>query len=206
VSSSLEKLVEEIISESKTKADEIRKRGQSEANAAIEAARTEVIREADSIIRDSKSDVEAARNRIASQERQKARIAYLAEKNKVVQHVLKDVQARLLELVENEPSYRPFLLKAIARGVEAIPSEDVKVALCERDLKRFKSGKLLDDALAATQTRKKVIVVDRPIETAGGAVVTSQDGKTRVDCTLEGKLKLMEPQILTEISQILFAS
>ena len=206
MSSSLEKLVEEIISEGNTKADEIRRQAETEANAAIEAARTEAIREADSIIRDSRSDVEAARNRIASQERQKARIAHLAEKNKVVQDVLKDVQKRLLELVENERSYRPFLLKAIARGVEAIPSEELKVALCERDLKRFKSVGLLDDALAATRTRKKVTVVDQPIETVGGAVVTSEDGKTRVDCTLEGRLKLMEPQILAEISRILFVS
>ena len=206
MTSSLEKLVEDIIKESKAKAEKVRKDGQTQVEEAIAAGRTEAVRDADKLIQEAKAEAEAERNRIVSQERQKARIAYLTEKNRVLQEVLKDVRARLLEATGNESSYRPFLLKAITRGVDAVPSESVKVALCDRDLKRYKGRQLLDQALAATQTRKKAILSDEPLETIGGAVVTSEDGKMRADCTLEARLQLMEPQILAEITKILFAS
>jgi len=205
VSSNLEKLVDDIISESKAKAEEIRKAAAGQIEESIARARAEAVREADQINRDGLIESDAARNRRVSQEKQKARLAYLAEKNRVLREIEEEVQKRLVEFCQDEPSYRPFLLKAIAQGIEAVPSETVKVALSERDLRRFKRTKLLEDALAATQTSKKATLSDDPIETVGGAVATSQDGKIRVDCTLEKKLELIKPQLLAEISKILFA-
>jgi vacuolar-type H+-ATPase subunit E/Vma4 len=90
--------------------------------------------------------------------------------------------------------------------MEAVPSDAVKVALCELDLRRYGGSKLLEDALARTQTPKTVVLNREPIKTIGGAVVMSQDDKVRVDCTLEAKLELMKTQLLAEISRILFAS
>jgi len=206
VTSNLEKLVDDIISESKTKAEEIRKAAMGEIEESIARERAEAVREADQIIRDGLTESDAARNRRVGQEKQKARLAYLGEKNRVLGEIIQEVQKRLVEFCQDESYYRPFLLKAIAQGIEAVPSETVKVALSERDLRRFKRTKLLEDALAATQTNKKATLSDDPIETVGGAVVTSQDGKIRVDCTLEAKLELMKPQLLAEISKILFAA
>lgn len=206
MTSNLEKLVDDIISESKTKAEEIRKAAMGEIEERIARERAEAVREADQIIRDGLTESDAARNRRVGQEKQKVRLAYLGEKNRVLGEIIQEVQKRLAEFCQDESYYRPFLLKAIAQGIEAVPSETVKVALSERDLRRFKRTKLLEDALAATQTNKKATLSDDPIETVGGAVVTSQDGKIRVDCTLEAKLELMKPQLLAEISKILFAA
>ena len=206
MSSNLEKLVDDIISESKTKAEGIRKEAVSQIEESIARARADAVREADQIIRDGMAESDAAKNRRVSQEKQKARLAYLGEKNRVLRDIMEEVQKRLTEFCRDESSYCPFLLKAIARGIEAVPSESAKVALSERDLPRFKRTKLLEDALATTQTSKKATFSDEPIETVGGAVVTSQDGKIRVDCTLEARLELMKPQLLPEISKILFTT
>jgi V-type H+-transporting ATPase subunit E len=206
VSSNLKKLVDDIISESKTKVEGIRKEAVSQIEESIARARADAVREADQIIRDGMAESDAAKNRRVSQEKQKARLAYLGEKNRVLRDIMEEVQKRLTEFCRDESSYRPFLLKAIARGIEAVPSESAKVALSERDLPRFKRTKLLEDALATTQTSKKATFSDEPIETVGGAVVISQDGKIRVDCTLEARLELMKPQLLPEISKILFTT
>lgn len=206
MSSNLEKLVEDIIGESKARAEGIRREGLAQIEESIAKARAEALREADQITQDGKTESEAARNRRVSQEKQKARLAYLIEKNRVLDDVMKEVQTRLLSFFRDESSYRPFLLKAIAQGIEAVPSETVKVALCERDLRAFKRTKLLEEALAATQTAKKVTLNDEPIETIGGAIVTSQDDRIRIDCTLEARLQLTKPQLLAEISKILFSS
>lgn len=205
MSSSLEKLVEDIIKESQAKAEEVRKQGLSQVEETIAHAKAEAIREADQITRNVKAEADAVRNRVVSQARQKARLAHLAERNRIVREVLKDVRTGLLEFARDARAYRPFLLKAIALGVEAVPSESVKVALSERDLERFNGTKLFEDALFTAQSRtRKVTVSEEPIQTIGGAVVMSEDGKIRAHCTFEAKLELMESQLLAELAKILF--
>lgn len=206
MSSSLEKLVEDIIRESKTKAEELKKQALGQVEETLAKERADAVREADVIIRSAKSEADAERNRRVSQAKQQARLVYLAEKNKVVRGVLKDLRSALDQFARDDPSYRPFLLKSIAMGVEAMPSETVKISLSERDLKRFKGTKLLEEALATTRTPKKAVLSDEPIAGTGGAIVTSEDGKIRADCTIEARLELMAPQLLAEISRILFGS
>jgi len=204
LSSGLDRLVEDIMKEGREKAEAIRKEGLAQIQESIARARADTIGEADQITRNAKAECDAVVNRRVSQEKQKARLAYLAEKNRVLDEVMKEVQARLLEFCRNDSSYRPFLLKSIARGMESVPSEHIKVFVSQNDLRRYKRSKLLDDAVATTQTSKKAVFSDQPITTIGGAIASSQDDKIRVDCTLEARLGLTRPQLLAEISKILF--
>ena len=206
MSAGLETLVEDIMKENRVKAEEIRREGLAQIEDSVSKAKAEATREAEEIIRSTKTECDAVVNRRVSQEKQKARIACLTEKNKVLDDVMKEVDARLVELCLDESRYRPFLLKSIARGVEAIPSESVSVALSDTDLRRYKSSKLLEEVLAAVKTPKTAVFSNEHIQTVGGAVVTSQDGKVRVDCTLEAKRELTRTQSLAELSKILFTS
>jgi vacuolar-type H+-ATPase subunit E/Vma4 len=206
VSDGLDRLVEDILRESRTRAEEIRKNGLAQIEDRLATARAEASREADQITRNLKTECDAVVNRRVSQEKQKARLAYLEEKNKILNDVMKDVQASLLEFCRNDSSYRTFLLKSIAQGIDAVPVERVRVALSEKDIRRYKGTKLLEDALSIMHTTKIAVLSDEPIETTGGAVVTSQDNKVRADCTLEARLELMRPQLLAEVSRILFPS
>lgn len=206
MSDGLNRLVEDIVRESRTRAEEIKKTGLAQIEDRLAGARAEATREADQITRNLRTECDAVVNRQVSQEKQKARLAYLAEKNRVLNDVMKDVQVRLLEFCRDDSSYRPFLLKSIAQGIDATPSDRVKVALSEKDIHRYKGTKLLADALSTIQTTKMAVLSDEPVETTGGAVVASEDDKVRVDCTLEARLELMKPQLLSEISKILFVS
>ena len=206
MSDGLDRLVEDILRESRTRAEEIRKNGLAQIDDRLATARAEASREADQITRNLKTECDAVVNRRVSQEKQKARLAYLEEKNKVLNDVMKDVQASLVEFCRDDSSYRTFLLKSIAQGIDAVPVERVRVALSEKDIRRYKGTKLLEDALSIMHTTKIAVLSDEPIETTGGAVVTSQDNKVRVDCTFEARLELMRPQLLAEISRILFPS
>lgn len=206
MSSNLEKLVEDILGESRAKAEELRRRGQDEVEERITREKAEAVREADQMIRNAKTEADASKNRLISQAKQKARLAYLDERNKIVHAVLEVVRTKLTAFIDDESSYHPFLLKAIARGAEAIPSEVVRIGLSERDLAKFGRTGLLKDAVATVRTTKRAVLSDEPVQTIGGVVVTSEDGRIRADCTFEARLKLMEPQLLAEISKILFAS
>ena len=206
MSANLDKLVEDIVKENRAKAEGIKREGLTQIESSLSKARAEAIRDADQITRNTKTECDAVVNRRVSQEKQKARLAYLTEKNRMLDDVMREAETKLVEFCRDESRYRPFLLKSIVRGMEAIPSEKVKVALSEEDLRRYRNSKLLEDALARMQTTKTAVLSDEPIKAIGGAAVTSQDDKVRVDCTLEGKLELMKTQLLAEISKMLFAS
>ena len=206
MSVNLDKLVEDILRESRAKAEEIKKEGLTQIEDHISKARTETTRETDLIARNTKSECDAVINRRVSQEKQKARLAYLTEKNNVLDGIMREVETRLVEFGRDDSRYRPFLLKSIMRGMEAIPSDRVKVALSESDLRRYRGSNLIETALAGTHTPKTAVLSDEPMKTIGGAVVTSQDDKIRMDCTLEARLGLMKTELLVEISKILFAS
>ena len=200
----MEKLVEDIIKESTTRSQEIRKQGLAGVEQSIREAQDYATREADQIAGGTRTETSAVRNRLTSREKQNVRLAYLAEKNRIVDEVLDDVKARLRDFTQDESSYRSFLVKTIARGLEATPSENVKVCLSKRDAQRFKDTKLLEEALTLAQVKKKIRFSDEPITTVGGAVLVSEDGKICTDCTFEAKLRLLHPQLLAEISRILF--
>jgi vacuolar-type H+-ATPase subunit E/Vma4 len=206
MSANLDKLVEDILKESRAKAEEIKKEALTQIEDSLSKAKADAIREADLISRNTKTECDATINRRVSQEKQKARLAYLAEKNNVLDDVMSEVQTGLVEFCRDDSRYRPFLLKLIVRGMEAVPSDAVKLALSESDLRRYRGSKLVEDALALMHTPRTVVLNDESVKTIGGAVVMSQDGKVRVDCTLEARFGLMKTQLLTEISRILFAS
>jgi len=206
MTTNLDRLVEDIFKEGRTKAEGIGKEGLAQIEDSISRAKTEVVREAEEIARKTKTECEAVINRRLSQEKQKARIAYLTQKNKVLDDLMKQVDSELVNLCSDDSRYRPFMVKSIARGVEAIPSEEVVVAMSDTDLRRYKGSKLLDEIIAAVKTPKIARNSDQTIETKGGAIVSSIDGKIRVDCTLEAKLELMKTQVLAEVSKILFSS
>jgi len=206
MSANLDKLVEDILKESRAKAEEIKKEGLAQIEDTLSKARADAVREADLIARNTKTECDAAVNRRVSQEKQKARLAYLTAKNNVLDDVMSEVQTRLVEFCCDDSRYRPLLLRWIMRGMEAVPSDAVMVALSESDLRRYGRSKLLEDALAKTQTPKKVVLNSESIRTIGGAIVMSQDQKIRVDCTVEARLGLMKTELLAEISRILFAS
>ncbi len=201
----LDKLVEEILKESRAKADEIKKEALVQVEDTVSRARAEAIRDADQIARSAKTECDAAVNKRASQEKQKARLIYLTEKNRVLDEVMKEVETKLVEFCRDDSRYRPFLVKSIVRGMVAVPSERMKIALSHADLLRYKGSRLLEDALGTVTTAKTAVLSDEPIATIGGAVVASQDDKVRVDCTLEAKRELMKIQLLVEMSRILFA-
>ncbi len=206
MSSGLEKLVDSIIEESRIKADEIRKQGHGECEQTLAKEKTEAVREADQISRQARAEAEAARNRLVSQAKQKARLEYLAAKNQLVRNVLNEVRGDLIRFVQNEHAYRGFLVKVIAQSIETIPSETVRVFLSDKDIRRFDPTSLIREACETVRTNKKVGPGDTAIDTLGGAVLTSEDGRIRADCTFEARLELMEPRLLTEISKTLFGS
>ena len=97
MSANLDKLVEDIVKESRAKAEEIKKEGLCQIEDSLSKARVEATREADQIARNTRAECAATVNRRVSQEKQKARIAYLSEKNRILDEIMKEVEKELVE-------------------------------------------------------------------------------------------------------------
>jgi len=205
LTSNLEKLVDEIIADGRAKAEEILKRGQNETEERVSREKAAAVREAEGIVRSALAEAEAEKSRLVSQATQKARLTYLAERNRILHELFGELRKELEQFAENDVAYRTFLMDSIARGAGALAIETVKVLVSETDLKRYEHTKLLDEALRKTRAVKQAGFGDDPVTKIGGAVVTSEDGKIRADCTIDARLELMQPQILAEISRALFS-
>ena len=205
MTSNLSKLIEEILAESRSKAEEIRREGQNEIEEEMSNAKTATTREAEQIVRSAMTEAEAVKNRLMSQATQKARIAFLAERNNILDDLFKELRNRLEGFTKDDKAYRTFLVDSIVRGMQTLPSETAKVFLSRTDLDRYAQTGLLEEALQKVKAVREASFGDAPIDKIGGGVVTSEDGKIRVDCTIDAKLELMRPQILAEMSRVLFS-
>ncbi len=107
-------------------------------------------------------------------------------KGELVDSVEKQVWAELLKVRKNKDAYAKLLHKLISTGAKALGSGDAIVYVRAED--RSLVGDLKDAKLA----RESVVC-------SGGAIITSADGRVRIDNTLEALLEEKRDAMRIEI-------
>jgi len=101
--------------------------------------------------------------------------------------------ARMREHAQDTEAYLKTLRGFIATAADTIEHDDLRIAANARDLK------LLNAHWARIQTalpeQVRVTLAEAPIETEAGVLVSSSDGRIRVDNTLEGRLARLRLRI-----------
>ncbi len=104
------------------------------------------------------------------------------------------LKQRMDTYLDDEESYFAVLKGYLAQGVRLIERERLVAQVNARDLKRLIES--WDDFAAATAAADKTVVLSRePLETVGGMLIRSEDGRIRVDNTFEGRLERLRPQL-----------
>jgi V/A-type H+-transporting ATPase subunit E len=122
----------------------------------------------------------------------------------LVQSVLEDVKSRLAQVAEDSELYLPLLKGYLARGAGAIERDDLVARVAARDLPRLapRWGEIVKE----TAPGKRVTLAPQPLETLGGVMLESADGRIRVDNTFEGRLERLQAEVHRAVSERLFAS
>jgi vacuolar-type H+-ATPase subunit E/Vma4 len=198
------RFTEDILSAAKQKAQVIANEAEAETERALEEARAHSAREAEDIVSSAKAEAESVKRRQISETRHKMKIHEQLEKSKILNEVLEQARKRIMDSVKDEGKYIPYLTGLIENGVREIGLDAVVVHLSGIDLKRVDKTKVERDIGKKLDRTVKIEWSKEPIETAGGAVISSTDGRTRIMSTLDQRLDALESKLLVEAGRILF--
>jgi vacuolar-type H+-ATPase subunit E/Vma4 len=197
------KFTEDILRGAGEKAESIIRDAEAETQHASDEAKIAIAREAETIVRNARSDADAVRRREISEARHRMKLREQQEKNKIVHDVLNQVQKRTSELAADEAKYSPLLTHLIEIGIRELGDTSAMVHLNKRDLARYAAS--VEHTIDQSSVRGvKVEFSKDPIETTGGAVISSLDGRIRIVNTLDQRFEALEPRMLIEARASLF--
>jgi V/A-type H+-transporting ATPase subunit E len=122
----------------------------------------------------------------------------------LVQDVEQRLEERMRRFTHDEPSYGNWLQALIVEAATQIERDLVLVSANARDHQRLFAR--WDDIASQLRPGQKGNLSEMPIETLGGVLVTSADGRIRVDNTFEGRLTRLRPRVQQVILERLLPS
>lgn len=199
------KFTEDILGAARRKADAILTEAEAEAGKALSEAKVNSAREAESVIASAKAEAEGVRRRHVSEVRHKAKILEQQEKSKILTEVLDQARKRIMDVVKDDAKYVPYLSGLIETGIREIGLDTAIVHLSSADLKRIDKARIERDLSKKLDKPAKIEWSKEPLESEGGAMISSPDGRTRIVSTLGQRMNAMESKILVEAGKILFS-
>ena len=198
------KFTEDILKVATEKAGNIIGEAEAERQRASEEAKTSISREAEAIIRNARADAEAVKRREISEARHKAKLHEEKEKDIVMTEVLDHAKKRVLDVAKDDSKYLPYLTTLVESAIRQLGDETLLIHLNKADMTRINRTNVERDVAKGLQKPIKIEWSKEPIEAAGGAIVSSPDGKTRIVNTIDERFDAMEPKLLIEAGKTLF--
>ena len=198
------KFTEDILKVATEKARNIIGEAEAETQRASEEAKTSISREAEAIIRTAHADAEAVKRREISEARHISKLREDKEKDIVMTEVLDHAKKRVLDMAKDETKYLPYLMNLVESAIQQLGNATPLVHLNKADMTRINRSDLERDIAKGLQKPIKIEWSKEPIEAAGGTIVSSPDGKTRIVNTLDERFDALESKLLVEAGKSLF--
>lgn len=107
-----------------------------------------------------------------------------------VEHRLEE---RMRAFAEQEEEYLKALLGYLRQGAQMIEHDDLVAEVNRRDRQRLDPR--WEEFAAEAAPDKRIELAVEPIETLGGILIRSRDGRVRLDNTFEGRRDRLRPQL-----------
>jgi vacuolar-type H+-ATPase subunit E/Vma4 len=196
---SLEKLQNRILSDARLKAEEIIKDTQTKAQHILEEAKQRAQRESEEIIAKANVEAENIRRSILSARVRVNRLRVLAEKNRVVQEIIRSVEDQLSSIAKSN-HFEDTAQRFVTEAVKAVDSDQPIVTIGFKDATK----KNLDGISRVLPKGGKLVIDEKPIDVFGGVVATDPEGKVVFNNTFKSRLERLDNQLLTLISSTVF--
>lgn len=200
------KFTVDILTVAKEKAQSMTSQAEAETQRALKEAKADMTREADDMIRNARAEAEGVKRRQISEVRHRIKLQEQQEKSKILADVLERTRKRIIDITNDESKYVPYLASMIESGIREIGLDNVVVHLNAGDLKRIDKGRLEREVTRKLDKSVKMEWAKDPVDTLGGAMVSSKDGKTRIPNTLDQRFEALEPKLLIEAGKVLFGN
>ncbi|MEM2942013.1 MAG: V-type ATP synthase subunit E family protein [Candidatus Bathyarchaeia archaeon] len=157
------------------------------------------------IIKSAEDEVENIIHRESVDAIIKTRLILLSEKRKIIDDVFKRAEQRLREFTEDE-AYPEMLERLIEEAAIAAGGGRLEILLNKADSRRKlpikEIAKRVSSKLGVETTLE---TSDKPIDSYGGVIISSADGRTKADNTLASILERTRRRLEPEIARILFS-
>lgn len=199
MSEPLNKLQNRILSDSKSKGEEIIREAQEKSKQIQDQARQKAQKESDDIVTKAKIEAEAIRRSILSSKVRANRLKILQEKNRIVQEVVHTVENRL-STIASSSKFDEATQRFVSEAVKAVDSDQPLVRLGFKDA----SKRSLDSVSKIIPKGSKIVFEDQPIDGLGGVVASDAEGRVIFNNSFKSRLERLDNQLLTLISVTIF--
>ncbi len=199
MSESLDKLQNRILSDAKLKADEVIRDAQAKADQILSEAKQKAQKDAEETLAKARLEAEGIRRSILSSKVRANRLKILAEKNRIVQEVVQNVQDQLASIARS-PSFDRTAERFVQEAVDAVDSDQPVIRLGFRDASR----RNLDGVSKVVPKGSKLVFEDEPIDGLGGVVASDAEGRVIFNNSFKSRLERLDSRLLTLISSTIF--
>jgi V/A-type H+-transporting ATPase subunit E len=196
--SDAEEEAKRIIDISKTKAEDIIK-------SKVKEAESKANEEAKLIIEEAEEKAKRITSTLISSAKIRANWSLLSERKKLIDETFERLKEELKDFTKT-PEYKEFLQSLIEKSVMIAGEEELEVMLNKEDLEKIslkEISKRINDKLGKNI---KLIKSTSSIDTIGGVIVKSKDGKILINNTFESIIRIKRKDLEPIISHILFGS
>lgn len=187
-----EKLAEECLAVAREKRSRIR---QEQSERLRERERKEEQRAGDEAERRRRRRVEAVRHEQHG--------ALEQRRWQAIQEVIAEMRGEFAAIADDESRYLEQMRQLLAAGAGALPDGPLILQVNARDRERLMANW---DALVGDAMRdRQISLSDEAAECTGGVVVYTEDNRTRLDNTFEGRLERHAGSVARLIDEALFA-
>lgn len=208
-SESLDRLISRILEDAKEQSSAIVTEAKRSAEKLLEEKEQEAQKKAQKACQEIRRSAEADTENIVHRESVdaiiKARWIMLSEKRKIIDEVFMKVKDRLRAYAKEE-SYQKLLIHIIEEAAVAAGEGRLEVLVNESDSQRKLPLKELSAKVSSKLDVETTLKLsDKIINAIGGAVVQSEDGRTKIDNTLESILERERKNLEPKATAVLFS-
>jgi vacuolar-type H+-ATPase subunit E/Vma4 len=201
-------MIDRILRNAREKAESILSDARRSAELSIEEQRTKARVDSEdevtAIMRNGQEEASFTRRSVITDARRKASWMILSEKERQVNAVLREVERRLVTASQSDQSLET-LQTSIVRAGTALGGGHLELLLSEHDSTLPLDPEILSKAIRE-QMRQAVDVTisSERIQSAGGYVIRTSDGRIVIDNTYPAILRRRDRALRYHIAQILF--
>lgn len=185
---SAEKIIEQIKKDSEKEIKEILGEAKKQAASILKSAKKEAEKESEKILSDGKKQSENIKKILVSKANQDAKREIMNAREQIIEECFTKAHHELSILKEKE--YERLVRKLMEDGCKKLES-GCKV-LVSRDIDKKIAGDL-------------GISIDGTVESSGGIILKSSDGRVTLDHTFDGILKREKDKIRIKVGKLLFS-
>ena len=185
---SVEKIIEQIKKDAKKEVELIIKGAKKQASNIVNNAISEAKRDSREILTNGKKQSESIKKILVSKANQNSKRKIIKVRESIIEECFEKAQRKLIKL--GDEKYKKLITKLIKNGSKILGGKcTIKTS---RDIDKKIAGKL-------------GIKVTEKIESSGGIILTSINGKITLDNTFEGILEREKDRIRIKVGKLLFS-